>query len=90
MLECPAREVNLRKGIFEFPEDRIYGGSPSEGFGVFIVFGKIGFYGSLKLSHRAEASPPDRLGGDTSKETLYHVEPGTTRWGEVNGKVGMA
>ena len=55
--ECPASEVRLRKGVFEFSEDRICGGGPSKGVGVFVMLGKVGVNSGLKLSHRREASP---------------------------------
>ena len=47
------------------------------------MLGKVGVNRGLKLSHRREASPANGLGGDTGKETLDHVEPGTASRGEV-------
>ena len=73
----------LRKGVFKLSKDRICRGSPSKRFGFFVVLGEVGIDGGLKLSHRREASPANGLGGDTSKETLDHVEPGTASRGEV-------
>ena len=75
--------MRLRKGVFKFPEDRICGGGPSEGFGVFVVLGEVSINSGFKLSHRTKASPTDGIGCDTSEEALDHVEPGTASRGEV-------
>ena len=53
------------------------------------MLGEVGIDGGLKLSHRREASPTNGLGGDTSKETLDHVEPGTASGSEVKMKAWM-
>ena len=89
MTYCPEREVNLRKGVFEFPKDGICRGSPSKRFGFFIVFCEVGINGGLELSHRREASPANGLCSDASEETLDHVEPGTASGSEVKMKAWM-
>ena len=64
----PKREVNLRKGVFKLPEDRICRSGLSKGFGLFVVFYKVSISGGLVLSHRGEASPANGLVGDPSEE----------------------
>ena len=88
--ECHAREIRLRKRVFEFSKDRICRSGPSKGFGIFVVLGEVGVNGGLKFSHRREASPTDGLGGDTGKETLDHVEPGAASRSEVKMEARMA
>ena len=75
--------MHLRKGGIRFPDDRICGGGPTEGFGVLVVFGEVSIDSGLKLSHRRKGSPTDGFGCDTSEEALDHVEPGTARRREV-------
>jgi hypothetical protein len=54
----------------------------------FVVFGEVGVYSGLKLSHRREASASNGLCSDTSKEALDHVEPGTASGSETPGVDG--
>ena len=54
------------------------------------MLGEVGIDSGLKLSHGRKASPPDGLGGDTSKEAFDHVEPGTARGSEVKVKAWAA
>ena len=56
-----AREVHLRKGVCKFSKDRICGGCPNKGFGVFVVLGEVGVNGGLKLSQMlsGQDSGPD-------------------------------
>ena len=54
------------------------------------MLGEVGIDSGLKLSHGRKASSSDGLGGDTSKETFDHVEPGTASGSEVKVKAWAA